>query len=93
MPFEDRICLGTDSLASNYSLDLFDEIKLIQKEFPEISLHSLIKWGSTQGAKALRQSNKFGIFTAGFRPGINLITEIDQTQMRLTEKSRVEKLF
>ena len=93
LPFEDRICLGTDSLASNHSLDLFDEIKLLQKEFPEISLHRMIKWGSTQGAMALRQSNKFGIFAAGFRPGINLITEIDHTHMRLSEKSRVEKLF
>ena len=93
LPFEDRVCLGTDSLASNHSLDIFDEIRFLQREYEQLSLHTLIKWGTMHGAKALQQSNKFGIFAPGFRPGINLITEIDQQKMRLTEKSRVEMLF
>lgn len=34
----DKICIGTDSLASNNSLSILDEIQTIQKNFPEIKL-------------------------------------------------------
>ncbi len=46
-------CLGTDSLASNDSLNLFDEIKLISENFPEISPELILAMATTHGASAL----------------------------------------
>ncbi len=67
------ICLGTDSLASNNTLSILDEIKLIQIHFPEIPLSQLITWATLNGAKALNIEHWAGSFEIGKKPGINLI--------------------
>lgn len=90
---QDRICLGTDSLASNDSLNIFDELVILQQEQPEIPLHSLIIWATWNGARALGQSDKFGIFAPGYSPGINLISNIAQEAVRLTGDSQLIKLY
>ncbi|MEO1452027.1 MAG: amidohydrolase family protein, partial [Bacteroidota bacterium] len=70
LPYADRICLGTDSLASNHDLDMVAEMRTIQELRPEISLHTLLKWTSTQGAAALGKGEQLGHFVAGGSPGI-----------------------
>lgn len=81
LPYLDRICLGTDSLASNDSLDMYKEIQAIQAHFPQIDLHTLLKCLTTNGAKALQVSPQFGAFSIGNNCGIvnidkGLITRI-----------------
>jgi cytosine/adenosine deaminase-related metal-dependent hydrolase len=66
----DRICLGTDSLAGNHSLDMQDEIDFLRKHFPNISLHTLVKIATTQGAEALGVEEMFGAFVPGTTPGM-----------------------
>lgn len=65
-----NIVLGTDSLASNNSLNLFDEMKTIQKNFPEISLETMLKWATLNGARALQMDNILGSFEKGKKPGV-----------------------
>ncbi|VAX16531.1 hypothetical protein MNBD_NITROSPINAE01-1459 [hydrothermal vent metagenome] len=47
------LALGTDSLASNYALDMTAEIREFHKKFPDISLHQLFDMATNGGALAL----------------------------------------
>ena len=69
------IVLGTDSLASNWSLSIFEEIKTIQKNFPSIPLEEILKWATSNGAKALKLDHELGSIEKGKKPGIVNITE------------------
>src|SRR4051812_19459907 len=66
----DSIVLGTDSLASNWSLSILDEIITIQKNFPAIELKELLKWATSNGAKALQMNKELGSFEKGKKPGV-----------------------
>jgi len=69
--------LGTDSLASNWSLNILDEIKTIRKNFPEIPMEELLQWATINGARALEMDNVLGSFEKGRKPGIILVDEVD----------------
>jgi aminodeoxyfutalosine deaminase len=69
------IVLGTDSLASNHSLNMLDEIKTITKNFPEIPETEILQWATFNGAKALGMNDEFGSFEKGKTPGMILIEE------------------
>ncbi len=68
-----NIILGTDSLASNWSLNILDEIKTILKKIPAIPLEEILKWATLNGAKALNMENELGSFERGKKPGVVLI--------------------
>ena len=68
-----NIVLGTDSLASNWSLSILDEIKTIRKSFPGIPIQEILQWATINGAKALEMDDKLGSFEKGKKPGIVLI--------------------
>jgi aminodeoxyfutalosine deaminase len=87
-----NICIGTDSLASNHKLSVFEELKTLQKYFPEITIQELIEWGCLNGARALQAEHRFGSFEPGKKPGINLIIGADLHQLRLTPGSRIKVL-
>ncbi|MBA4138960.1 MAG: amidohydrolase family protein [Segetibacter sp.] len=67
------IVLGTDSLASNRSLSILDEIKTIRKNFPSVTLEETLKWATFSGAKALQMDDKLGSFEKGKQPGVILL--------------------
>lgn len=71
-----QLVLGTDSLASNDSLSILEEMKLLAKHFPEIGLEQLLRWATRNGA-AFFGWNHLGTFEKGKRPGVNLITGLD----------------
>lgn len=64
-----RIVMGTDSLASNDSLNIAQEMKLLQERFPGIPLAQILGWATACGADALEFS-ELGRFRSGSRPGI-----------------------
>jgi aminodeoxyfutalosine deaminase len=70
-----NITLGTDSLASNHSLSVWDEIKTIRQHFPEIPLVEMLQWATFNGAKALGIQDTYGSFNTGSRPGVILINQ------------------
>nr|WP_319511462.1 amidohydrolase family protein [uncultured Draconibacterium sp.] len=88
-----RICLGTDSLASNSELSILQEMLTIQQNFPDISLEELLDWSTVNGAKALNINDTFGSFEKGKNPGVNLISGIDFKIMKLTPNSKVKRLI
>jgi cytosine/adenosine deaminase-related metal-dependent hydrolase len=71
----EQICIGTDSLASNNSLSIWDEINVIRNNFSNISLEQLLKCATYNGAKFLEIDNWAGSFEIGKTPGLNLISE------------------
>ena len=68
-----NIVLGTDSLASNHSLNLLDEMNTIQQHFPQIPLAEILQWATLNGAKALQMENTLGSFEKGKKPAVVLI--------------------
>lgn len=48
-----RLCLGTDSLASAPTLDLLEEMALLQEQFPDLDPAAIVRMGTEGGARAL----------------------------------------
>lgn len=48
-----NVCLGTDSLASNPSLSMLDEMRFLFRAFPGVSEETLLEMATTRGAVAL----------------------------------------
>ena len=71
------IVLGTDSYASNWSLNIMDEIKTIQKHFSSIPLAEMLQWATMNGARALQMESSLGSFEKGKKPGVVLIEGVE----------------
>lgn len=65
-----KIVIGTDSLASNHTLDILAEIKTIQKHFPSIAIEKILSWATIHAAQALGMENEIGSFAIGKKPGM-----------------------
>ena len=66
-----KMVIGTDSLASNNSLSVIDEINVLLKNFNWLSIADVLKWGTYNGAEALGIQENFGGFIKGENAGIN----------------------
>ena len=82
-----KMTIGTDSLASNDTLCILEEMKTIQSF---VSLELLIEWACKNGSEFLGL-DYLGSFQKGKVPGINHITNI--VDGKLTNKSQVKKIF
>jgi cytosine/adenosine deaminase-related metal-dependent hydrolase len=87
-----KMTIGTDSYASNWSLSIYDELKVIQNALPEIGLEKLIRWATFNGAEALRQTDKFGSLEKGKSPGLLLI-KLKETADSKQRLESVQRLF
>jgi len=61
-----NVCLGTDSLASNETLNLFDEMRAFQRSFPRVSPEEILQMATVNPARALRNEKAMGQIRAGF---------------------------
>lgn len=84
-----NICLGTDSLASNRSLSLLDEMRLL----PEVPLVELLQWATLGGARALGLDRDSGLVEAGKHPGLCLLSGLDYDTLSITPSSRIARIF
>lgn len=75
------ITIGTDSYASNWQLNILDEIKTIHQQFSHIPLVEILQWATINGARALGMSEQLGSFDHGKQPGIVLINNIHDLQV------------
>ncbi len=82
-----NICIGTDSLASNHSLSIIEELSM----FRRVPLGERLDWATRQGAAALQISH-LGEITVGKRPGINIISNIDYSAMEITKSTQVQRI-
>ena len=85
-----NITLGTDSLASNTKLCILDEMRSLQQAVPSLTLGRLLQWGTLNGAKFLGIEDEKGTLEAGKKPGLNLITGLDE--LKLTPETKVRRL-
>jgi len=53
-------CLGTDSMASNDSLNMLEEMQTLARLFPRMPAQNLLTMATVNAAKALNQSAKLG---------------------------------
>ncbi|OWK43665.1 amidohydrolase family protein [Fimbriiglobus ruber] len=60
-----RVCLGTDSLASNPDLDVLAEARFIHSRYPDFPGDTLLKMVTLFGAEAMDWSNKTGSLEPG----------------------------
>jgi cytosine/adenosine deaminase-related metal-dependent hydrolase len=88
-----EIVIGTDSLASNKALNILEEIKTLQLNFPSVSIEKLVLWATLNGAKALGEEDRFGKIETGKRPGLLLLQNIDLVNMKLLTDSFVTRLI
>ena len=85
-----NIVLGTDSLASNHQLNILEEIKVLQQNFPGITLSTMLQWATINGARALQMDRELGSFEKGKKPGIVLIEgSVDGALSNLSVAKRI----
>ena len=77
IPQTDKICIGTDSLASNHKLSVWSELQTIHKYYPSISWETLIRWATFSGAKALNMQQSIGRIQLGKKPGLLNIKDLE----------------
>jgi cytosine/adenosine deaminase-related metal-dependent hydrolase len=92
--------IGTDSLASNVCLDMWDEIQGIHIEHPDVDSLDILKMATQAGAKAFGRFNDYGTLSIGKKSSFlhlsstklnNCNTESDLLNM-LTTYGRPEKI-
>lgn len=84
------IVIGTDSLASNDTLDILEELKVIHQEYPELDFNETIKWATLNGAEALNLDSELGSLEVGKRPGLLLLEGMDT--FKLNPKVKVRRI-
>lgn len=87
-----EIVVGTDSLASNSTLSILEELKTLQLSFPETSIEKLIAWATINGARALASDDRFGSIEPGKIPGLLVLENVDLQNMKLLPDSFVTRL-
>lgn len=71
------VCIGTDSLSSNWQLSILSEIKTILKYQSYLTLDEVLRWATYHGALALNISDWAGSLDVGKKPGINWIQNVE----------------
>ena len=61
-----NVCIGTDSLASNDSLNLFSEMRTAHRNHPSLTSLDLVKMVTVNPAKALQQDDRLGRIAPGY---------------------------
>jgi cytosine/adenosine deaminase-related metal-dependent hydrolase len=87
-----NIVIGTDSYASNWSLNMLDELKKIQAHNSQIPLAEMLTWITSNGARALQMEDKLGSIELGKRPGLSLIKNLSSAG-QLEPKTYVSKII
>jgi cytosine/adenosine deaminase-related metal-dependent hydrolase len=92
------IALGTDSLASNNSLSLWDELRFALETFPDdLSEHDIFSMVTSGGAAALGISATCGSLAAGKRADFQVVGNFGSDEKNVLERvmreGRVQKIF
>jgi cytosine/adenosine deaminase-related metal-dependent hydrolase len=81
----DKICIGTDSLASNGALDICSEINTILNASSVFTLEQLLQAATYNGAKALQLNEKFGTLYGE----LSCLNLLDYSDNKLRFKSKL----
>lgn len=87
-----RVCIGTDSLTSNWQLDIWAEVQTIMKYKSYLAIDDVIRWATLNGALALSMDDQLGSLTPGKIPGlvhIDARVDGDTIDIRGTQSRRI----
>lgn len=87
----ERVCIGTDSLAGNDSLDMLEELKLLQAA-QQTPTGTLLAWATHNGARALGLPMEAFSIAVGHRPKLVHISELHAENANFTADSRARLL-
>ncbi len=68
-----KVCLGTDSLTSNWQLSILEEMKTIARFQSYVPFETLLRWATLNGAGALGFEQDMGSIEVGKTPGLILL--------------------
>jgi aminodeoxyfutalosine deaminase len=93
-------CLGTDSIASNETLDLWREMQILREEHPGVDPAKVLEMATVGGAAALQCEEDFGslaprrkaVFLEVYPEGYDQITSEKELVDILTRKGRPQKV-
>lgn len=85
-----QVCIGTDSLTSNWQLNILEEMKTILKYQSYLDFETLLQWATINGAKALDFADVLGSIEVGKSPGLVLIENTENG--KLTNQSSSKKI-
>ena len=80
------VCLGTDSLASVDSLSIWDEMKYVYSNYPNLSPKKILSMATQAGAKALGYENHLGCIAPGYSACLIYIPINDNSVEKITHK-------
>lgn len=86
-----NVCIGTDSLTSNWQLNILEEMKTILKYQSYLDFETALSWATINGAKALGFDSILGSIEKGKAPGLVLIENMENG--KLSEKSTSKKIL
>ena len=85
-----KMTIGTDSLTSNWTLSVLDEMKAIHRYQSYLDLPTLLRWATLNGAEALGMDAQLGSLEVGKTPGLNLLNVNRKFELKMN--TRVKKL-
>jgi aminodeoxyfutalosine deaminase len=89
-----KMCIGTDSLCSNWQLSVLEEIKTILKYNAWLNMEDVFAWATHNGALALSMNQTLGSISKHKKPGIIWIKDVYKTKdnWRLGSDARVKRI-
>lgn len=87
-----RVCLGTDSLASNNALSMIQEMSLTQMRNPDIPTAQVLQMATYNGARALGIENDYGLIAKGRKSGLLVLSNITSETSRINDHMEVTRL-
>lgn len=86
-----QVCIGTDSLTSNWQLNILEEMKTILKYQSYLSFEGVLTWATLNGAKALGFDAVLGSIEVHKMPGLVWIDNIENGM--LTNQSSSKRII
>lgn len=87
-----NICLGTDSLSSNDTLSILEEMKVIVQNFKQISFKDILQMATINGAKALKFDDEYGTLQVGKASGLLLLEDFDFQEFNICKETTVRRI-
>lgn len=72
-----KVCIGTDSLTSNWQLSILEELRTISRYQSYVPFASLLQWATLNGAEALQFDADLGSLEVGKTPGLLCLSGLE----------------
>jgi aminodeoxyfutalosine deaminase len=87
-----RVCIGTDSLTSNWQLSVLEEMKTIARFQSYVPFETLLQWATLNGAQALGFDDSLGSLEPGKTPGLVLLQGLGENEA-LTQSTTAKRVL